>query len=336
MLKIYRLFKIIAGTIILLFIIAVVFYESTRENPSLYSEIKEVKGIENFYLSIKGFIFYDPYYTEITEEVDKSQKEFVNIFLTNMQNFSNLIQDKKFYNAIFISFLSNKITGIDNLIKQYLENAPGFRDFLILDKKKNILYQYGKTTYIPVNESGDSTIMRFVSNSFQIIENYKNPIDYEIKVVALFDKEEIIKKIKNIKFKTFFLTEQELYKNSEIESDIIQSVISETTNKKKIEQGGTIIEIFPVVISQNYIGSLGIIYPSRSPKSIIIVISKLFLILLAIGILIISDRLIEKLIKKVKEIQERKRKEKMEIENPDIEGTINWIENYIQKTEEKK
>ncbi len=333
MLKVYRFFKLIIISAAALTILAVLFYETTKENLINYQKIKPLTNWIQRYQSIKEFVFYDPYYHNISLKVQNAHLEFEKLFDSALNSMTNLTADKSFYVNIYYYMMSKKMKEMTGLARQYFGNIPSFKDLIIIDSKKNILYQLNSNTIIPEYYNSSDRISAVITNDMIcLIKKYENPLDLDIEIVEVLDSSVIIQKIKEIGFETFFIMNDKIYKNADFKIDIIKDIQKDIKSNKKYISGSKIIDTYTVFINNSYIGTLGIIYPNRGIGSVLFIVLKIFILLLIAGILFIIDRSIEKRLglRKMKKIKKDRAEESKENDTH-----LEWLENYVQKNEEK-
>ena len=328
MLKTYQIYKGITAFLIIGIITFVLSLENKEES------VKSKTIVRNYELT-GDFLFYDPYNINILSKIDIKKKEF-NILISKIDHLSNIIYNKSFIEEMFIFAVSKKMNKMESIIQNNFVNDPFFNDFIIIDNKKNLLYKYGSTSFIE-DYYNFSEILKLKSfgDRFGIIEKYDDEnLDINLEIIALYKNDIILKKLKEFDFPAFFLMDNILYKNVSGIPSIVKNSFLTISNKVKSLDGFQLFETYPVIYQKIYLGNLGIIYPARSMGSIILSIFKILIFLVIVFILVLIDRVLTIKFKRLETEAHNKALKKKD--DPGDEKHLDWIENYIQGTEEKK
>ncbi len=337
MLKLYYFFKLILLSIVILLFLSIFFYESTKDDLINYSEVPFLKSPLDTYLSVKDFIFYDPNVHDTGLKINKFRKEFGLIFDSAITSVSNIMNDRSFYDNIYFYILSRKMAGMDELVGKFLSPVPSFRDFFIIDSNRNILYRTGTNTLNPGYQGFTSRINIFFTNEYIVIAGkYENPLDLDIEAEAVFDTGVIINKIKETEMKTFFIINGKIYKNSDFSTDFIKDVMRNKITGGRFIKDSRIVDSYPVSLAGSYIGTLGFVYPDRSLEAAFLLAFKIISIGAILILLFILDRFLVKSLKIKKEnVKQIKNITKPGVDEEDDGNHLDWLENYVKKSEEK-
>ena len=338
MMLIYSYLKIILLGIIIAASFSILFYETTKNDIINYDQSGNITNIINLYETVKGFILYDPYSIDTGVKIESFRNDFIGIFKSAVTNVTAMTGSKSFYDYIYLYILSAKMPGMDALADRYFSGLTFFKDFFIIDSNNNILYKHSSNTIVPFYRVFNSPVNAYYTNDYLIIGvKYDNPLDLEIEADAVYDTDIILKKIKDADFNTFFLTEKKIYKNSNFNTDFIKDSLKEIKTGKKFTYESKIIETFPININGTYIGTLGVIYPGRTLGDFFLLFLKILALLIIIAGLLVSDHLITAWLKERKKGKNSDRKKNVElIMNEENEKNLDWLENYIKISEDKK
>ncbi len=344
MLKVYHSFKLALLVFLLSIILGILIYENTKEFNFDYNQNTFVKEWINSYKSLKTNLLEDPYNKNTIRKIENSKEDFKKIFYNLFSAVSNLATDKSFYNDIFIYMVSKNMDGMENLTKSRFAVIPSFKDLILIDKNKNVLYKYGNNSFVTeyFNITNDIEL-RFLGDDLGILKKFNDPTtDYDIEIIALFDHEAITKQLKNIDYPAFFIMNKEIYKNSAPLPVILNNIQKDLNNERKYYVGLKVVDTMVLMRDNFYIGTFGITYPSRSLGSTLLILLKIIIFLLIFVILIAIDSFLEKKCRKFDEWKKDIpssgiRKFNIDKEElKDSEANLEWIKTYIQDAESKK
>ncbi len=138
-----------------------------------------------------------------------------------------------------------------------------------------------------------------------------------------------------------------IYEENSIKNDKFPEVWLQNINPKEelnLYKGIYNLKISPLYFDSIYLGSIAISYPVRDLGSILMFILKLLMTIIILLSIYEFDKFIEnKLtgldIRRKQRLQQKKLKKSKEIPEEiekEYEKSLNWVEKYIAKTEEKK
>ena len=344
MLKVYHSFKIALLISFLLIVVGILFYENTKEYNFDYGKNAIISQLLDSYKVFKASILDDPYNKTIVTKVENSKENFKKIFNDLFTAMSNLTSDKSFYNGIFIYMVSKNMDGMEYLAKSRFSIIPSFKDLIIIDKNKNVLYKYGNNSFVAeFYDVTNDMELKFFGEDLGIIKNYDDPTtDYKIEIIALFDHEAIAKQLKGTEYPAFFIMNDKVYKNSSALPEIFNKIQNDLNNERKYYVGLKVVETMVLMRDNFYIGTFGITYPSRSLGSSLLILLKIIILLIVFIILLSFDNFIEKKLR----ILDNWKKDlpftgagKFTIESNESkenEASLDWVKMYIQNTEGKK
>ncbi len=343
MLKFYRSLKIIILVFIIILISAILFYENTKNMKFNYLSVPVFQPLINNYVSIKNFILDDPYNKNILSGIEKTKIKFKNLFASLNNGVSSITSEKYFYNNIFIYLVSKKMDDMDRIVNNVISKNPSFKDLIIIDKDKNILYKYGSSPftaeYFMLTNNSE---IRFINDDLGIIKRFSDPtLDYEIEVIALFNQNSVLKELKDMNFPAFFVMNNKIYKNSYPLPGIFDRLQNDLFNERKYYTGLKVVEMAVVSIDNFNIGTLGLTYSSRSLGSTLLIMLKFIIFLILITLIFTFDKLIETKLKLQISMKKNKKiqKEKQIQNEADVavnDANLEWFSHYIQEAEGKK
>lgn len=149
MLKFYHILKLTLLFIFLFFIGCAILYETTRESHFGYEKLDFIQDTISVYQTVKNFFFDDPYHKTVINRVNNAKLEMETMFTSIQSTISNITTDKEFYNNIFIYMVSKKLDTLDQLVRSTINSNMAFKDLIIIDRNKNVLYKFGDTSFTP-------------------------------------------------------------------------------------------------------------------------------------------------------------------------------------------
>lgn len=294
---------------------------------------KVIKSIENFFIN-------DNYKKNILSKVELYREEFAKLLLSRIEKFKSIKNDKNFIDAIFMFTVTKNTKPLANYFSTFAE----FKDIIVIDKNNNLIY---KVKDIPFPLTYTKTTKEFdiknLNKEIIISQNYNdNTLDINFLISGILDEFEIKNFIKNSPFLMAYIYEENIIKNEKFPQIWLQNL-----NPKEdinIYKGIYNLRISPLYIESIYSGSIVISYPVRDLGSILIFILKLLMAIIIILSIYEFDKFIEnKLtgadIVRKQRLQQRKLRKSKEIPEEmekEYEKSLNWVEKYIEKTEEKK
>ncbi len=294
---------------------------------------KIVKSTENFFIN-------DNYKKNIISKVESNREEFSKLLKQKIDKFKSIINDKDFIDAIFMSTVTKTTKPLINYFSTFRE----FKDIIIIDKNNNLIY---KIKDIPFPLSYTKITKEFeiknLNKEIVISQNYiDNTLDINFQLSAILDKTEINNFIKNSSFFMAYIYEENSIKNDKFPEVWLQNI--NPKEELNLYKGIYNLKISPLYFDSIYLGSIAISYPVRDLGSILMFILKLLMTIIILLSIYEFDKFIEnKLtgldIRRKQRLQQKKLKKSKEIPEEiekEYEKSLNWVEKYIAKTEEKK
>jgi cbb3-type cytochrome oxidase subunit 3 len=338
--KIYHVLKVLFILMLILILGSFLFYNNAKKSHFNSNNNAILKWNHDNYQFLKDLIFYDPYQKDIVSRLDREQSDLKNLFYSLPQGLSNLTSRKEFYNSVFIYMVSKKIEGIDALVRTEFGTNAAFKDLVIIDKDKNIIYKYGTTGFTTDYYSATNGIeARFIGNLPAFIQKYNDPtMDYNLEIIVFMDPDSLLSVMKESNFPSFVSMNGQLYQNSPELTNILGQIKLDLKTEKDIDVGINVVKTYTVSFNNLNLAAFAVAYPARSLGSSVLMLLKVLLLIFILAVLIIFDRLIEK---KLTRIHQSKMKRIERKSNPaadaqeDLEETkrLDWITHCIENTE---
>lgn len=340
--KLYQTGRIIALCILAGFLAMAVIYEVTADQSAEYEKDPALNSLIRGYQSIKSFALTDPYYQNVQEQVDQARENLEKNFTSIAAKMGKLVEDPEFTNQLFVFLVSKKVDGIEKLVRSSMSDEPLFRDLLIVDRNRNVLYKYGNS---PLTPDFFPT-----SNRFDVVEQPGEPIliqtyrdntlDYEVELLGLYDWNSLSMVQKKLPYASAVIYGKNVYSHGSVPrlDEFAQNPASERT----LHSGLQLMESSRILYQGKPIATMVLAYPARSVGShFLLLIKVLVLVLVVIGLIGLDRFIIKKLIKDdawkktLKEKPSAVREETPE-EAAIEESSLEWFEKYVEGNEDKK
>jgi hypothetical protein len=342
--KIYRILQFSFLALAGLFFIAILFYENSKGYYHSYENSPIFKEWANIYEPAKETLLSDPYQKNVLAKATQSKENFKAVFYSIFSRVSNLVNVKIFYDNIFILMVSGKMETMNQFVSEYFSKLPSFRDIVLIDKERNIIYQYNNTSFVADYLKLSNNIeVRFFGEDYGFLQNYEDStLDYQLQAAILFENSFIVSNLSRIDFPAFFYMNGKFYRNSAVMPEGAAEIGSEMKNEQKLSFGINTLEIVPVYLNGSYLGTLGISYPSRTIGSVLWILVKILLGIFTIVVLFVLNiflkngfKLAEMKWRAMRREKINKTKKEAETEQ-DHQRNLDWIESYVQKNEGKE
>ncbi|MCX7820244.1 MAG: hypothetical protein N2258_01040 [Brevinematales bacterium] len=310
------------------------FQEKENLNiPYFNFSYKIIEGFETFFIN-------DNYKKNILTKVEMFKEEFSKLLTKKIEKFNSIKNDKNFIDAIFMFTVTKNTKSLIN----YFSTFTDFKDIIIIDKNNNLIYKI-KDFPFPLSYTKISKEFEIKNFNKEIVisQNYfDNTLDISLQISGIIDNSEIKNFIKNSPFLMAYILDENIIKNDKFPQIWLQNI--NPKEEINIYKGIYNLKISPLYIDTIYIGSIAISYPVRDLGSILIFILKLLMVIIILLSLYELDKFIENRltgldITKKQRLQQKKLKKSKEIPEEmekEYEKSLNWVEKYIEKTEEKK
>jgi hypothetical protein len=302
------------------------------------------EGIASSYIAVKEAILFDPYNEQILENVDKFREEVNGVFTKRIDGINALLRDPDFDSQILSYFVFRRLESERMPVRKYLEGYRDFRDFVVIDQNKSLIYKHGAET-ISIeffDLDGGIAVKNFRDLYGIIIEQDDTTLDYKFQALALFDMSELELIVELSDFPIFFHINNNVIENQNVPRGLVSKYAQSFGDKDRFYEGAKIIEIFSLGTGNYVAGYAGIIYPVRSVVSYLLIILKILVLIgLCFGVYVL-DSIIKVKIKH----HEAKRQADEVVEIPDFipppaekneddteEKSLNWVEHYIHDSE---
>jgi hypothetical protein len=350
--RVYLGVKIILFVLLVVFLVNIVVFESLHKGKSIADSNPVSGAVISVYLGIKGFFLNDPYFNETLSQVTEFEKGLNNLLKERTYSLEKYASDQRFYDQIFYYCVSRELTEISDITHEYFARYPDFKDLIIIDKKLNVVYKSGSESFqIEFYAYTNQIIAMNYKNLFGIIKKGEDQfLDFEFEVIALFDFSVLTEEIKKNTMPAFVYIGDTLIRNDRFSIEEFRQYKEMLKKEDDIYIGFNILKKIPVRIGEFTIGYAGVIYPSRSFVSYLLLFLKLALFC-ALGVFIFFiDRRVAAYLKSETGQLKRENK-KITVDLPDFpkpedeEGiaedektdrNLEWIEHYIGHSEHEK
>lgn len=344
MAKAYSIFKYILLGLLAVYVVLVIVSESRSEGPDA-GEKTFLAEVTRPYRALKNFMQADPYNSRILDKQETFENEVKNYFSDRVQAMYQMTESPDFSEQMFSFAVFNSVNDMKPLIARYFGEKSDFRDLIIIDKDKNIIYKYGSESffikYYNIHEPVE--LLDFGSMYAMVHSITDESINFVCEIIAFYDYSGVSSMLDFCPFPAFVRLGDKVITGERFPQGLYDEHKESLESGHKVVMGLKVIKPFEVVIDGIDFGTAGSVYPVRSLLSYLLILLKIVMIcVLCVG-LYFTDRLIHNLIGR-----QALNKEEMTFENPAAvqksvptpeqteEDNLVWIKNYIRESEEKK
>ncbi|OHD53857.1 MAG: hypothetical protein A2014_09815 [Spirochaetes bacterium GWF1_49_6] len=350
--RIYLGIKIFLFVVLIVFLVNIVVFESIQQGKTIADSNPVSGAVISVYLGIRGFFLNDPYFNETIAQVTEFETNMNKLMIERSHTLEKYTTDQRFYDQIFYYCVSRELTEIGDLTHEYFAPYADFKDLIIIDKKLNVIYKSGSESFqIEFYEFTNRIIAMNFKNLYGLIRKGEDPfLDFDFEVIALYDFSALTELIKSNPMPAFIYIGDTLIRNDSFSIDEFRQYKEQLQTKDEIYTGFNILKKIPLKAGEFTIGYAGVVYPSRSFISYLLLFLKLALFC-AMGVFIyFIDRRVSAYLKSETTLLKKENKNvvidipktaKMadEEEMADEEKTdrnLEWIEHYIGQSEHEK
>lgn len=339
--KVYFGFKLVLLALVIVYISLIVSHEVNPEK-TFFTGKKEV--LIHPYTTVKSIIVTDPYKTDTLEKVESAQANMADILTERASSVTNMTASERFTAQITSFRTEGIINNIDDIIEDDFGKYTDFRDLIIIDSDRDLIYKYGTESFaIKFYEVTHPVETREFDDLFGVINLVKDEdLDYTYEVIAIFNYTGIRKKIQSMAMPAYINIYDHFITNEQFPYSTFEEVIDFESDESKTRFGLKILETFPIDFSDYRIAQGGVVYPVRSLISYSVIILKVLGLIAAFFFLFLIDRSIHLFLKKRSVDKAEVRYEKDEKLPKSANGNnideekLNWVKSYIRETENGK
>lgn len=331
MLKVYRTIQGVVAFLMIAVAGVMLSLENAEETARTKTSVRNWEVAGRFFLN-------DPNTRDILAKIDESRGSF-NAMMDGMaDNVSGVVGERVFVQEIFGYLMSKKMPGIETLVRSRLGTNFYFRDFVILDSAKNVVYKWGGTAFpLEFHDFPGQIRLEYLDGDIAFEVRYvDDSVDADLEVFAVYSGEWIQKALMDFNFPAFFAVNGGIYSSVGEVPDDIRTRLVKASNRVSALQGFDNYEGTPVVWQKTMLGNLGVVYPARSAVSYLLILLKLAGAALLVVILAAIDHAIVRVIRENEGVRPSRRRSGKPGEAAEEEKHLDWIEHFIEGSEEKK
>lgn len=342
MIKVYFTFKIILLAFVIVYVSLIISHELNPDSTFFKGENKKLLTP---YSTIKELLITDPYKTETLKKVENTKQKMIDIFSDRATTLTNMTGSTYFEQQIYSYKMDGKIKDMDDIVEEYFGQYNDFRDLILIDAGKNLLYKYGTESFaIRFYDISYEVETHEFDDLFGIIHRIENQLlDYEYEVITIFNYQGIKNKVSSLSLPAYIYIYDEFITNDIFPYSVFEEQLDFIEYDSKIRVGLKFLETFPINFMDYRIAQGGVVYPVRSFLSYSVIILKLLGFIIALFFLFLIDRSIHLFLKKKSvdkaEVRYDKDDKLPKSGNNDSnleEEKLNWVKSYIRESEDGK
>ncbi len=344
MLKMYGVLRIIFLSLIALTLISIgILSVSFSMHSPWLQEISDTPFYTN-YSRFNSILVFDPYTQRTLQSKSRDMAMLTNIIKDRVASLIDFSDDKIFNEQLFSFYISQKIDDIKSLADKYFLGYADFRDMVIIDKEKNLIFKYGMENfpvqYYDITNSMDAVY--FENLLALVLKSDDSTLEYEYQIITLFDYTEFNAVLKDISSPAFVFLRDRLMRNQQFKKSVFQAEKANLPALHKKRIGMKILETQALYAGKSLLGYTGVMYPVRNLGSYLIFILKIgVLVFLGVGLLkldkwIVSSLNDQQIIREEAQAFKQENKQAPTEDEGVTDTNLEWVESFIEESEVKK
>ncbi len=342
--KAYRILKFVLLGLAIVYLIFIVVFEAAYSDEPADSG-KFIIKITKPYVAFKKFMEADPYNKKILTKTEQFEKSVNDFFTDRMEAIAGMMQSRAFTEEMFSFVVFGKVSDMNPLVYRYFGAMTDFKDLIIIDQEKNIIYKYGSESFsIRYYPDVESVALIDYGSLYGIVSKQKDEtLNYEYEVIAFFNYEGLRALMYESPFPSFVAVNDKVIVNDRFSPSLYTEHRENIEAGRKSLLGFKFLKPFEVVVEGVDFGYAGSIYPVRTILSYLLILLKVAIVGAVVAALYFIDRLIRNLLGRMELNKDEQafvnpvavQKTAATPETTDEDNLV-WIKNYIRETEEKK
>lgn len=342
--NVYRIAKYVLLGLALVYVAMAVIFEAGYSREPL-DDSRFIVKITKPYQVFRSFMEADPYNNQILEKVEFYESSVMSFFEGKLESLYDLATSPRFMEEMFSYAVFKRIDDMNPLVLQYFGVMSDFKDLIIIDSAKNVIYKYGgesfSINYYPVDKTAE--VIDFGSLYGIVYPIHDATLDYDYEIIAFFNFDGIRTQVYSSPFPSFIALGDKVVVNDRFPLSLYEQNKRDIELVKKTLVGLKILKPIAVNFDDVDFGYAGALYPVRSILSYLLILLKIVLIGVVGAGFYFLDRVIKNLIGKLELNKDEKTfKSPVVVQKTSAtpetteEDNLVWIKNYIRETEEKK